>query len=267
MENISANEPCTSVIENESLMNESTNDNVTITENISFSFENINDSVISDDSFSLEHSIQCDVNSIQCDRIEIDVDYHRVIHENLTCTVRDALSLIYAYSSRHNLNWTAIEDLIRLVNTIIDNNTLVPSKYMFRKMFEEKNKIKSEVHFWCHKCEKYLGTKNDIQTSNANECQNCDTDICTDVKYKKNHFISLPVRENVKNVLEQNSENLILNTNISPHTICDVHDSENFKRLKQEMGNVKTCCAQQYLLERHQICKYFLGLLLKKLKK
>lgn len=58
------------------------------------------------------------------------------------------------------------------------------------------------------------------------------------MKYKKNHFVSIPITNHLKNVLEQNAENIISNRSSSSGDICDVHDSQNFKRLKDGMGSV-----------------------------
>lgn len=165
---------------------------------------------------------------------EICVDYFRKIHNSLECTVADAYSMIYAYSVRHNLNWTAVEDLIHLVNSIIGKDSLHPSKYMFRKMFKPKEKFTSNVHFWCQVCEKYFGVKQDTVDP---VCLNCSNVIVTDTKYHKNHFVSMPIKDQLKNMLEQNSEKLIFNSNSSSRDMTDVHDSQNYQRLKSEMEN------------------------------
>lgn len=164
---------------------------------------------------------------------DISVDFFCKIHNSLECTVADGLSMVYAYSVRHNLSWTAVEDLILLVNSIIGNDSLPSSKYMFMKKFKPKKSFSSSTHFWCQVCEKYLGVKEDFVDA---VCPNCNCEIVTDTKYKKNHFVTMPIKSQLKNVLEQNSEQLIYDTN-SSSDIRDVHDSQNFRRLKSEMRN------------------------------
>lgn len=163
------------------------------------------------------------------------VNHFRKIHKSLDCTVMDVYSMIYAYSVRHNSNWAAVEDLIHLVNSIIGENSLPSSKYMFKKMFQPKENFSSNFHFWCHLCEKYLGVKEDFIDDPV--CPNCNSQIVTDTKYKKNHFIAMKVKNQLKNVLEQNSEQLIFDTESSSNNMTDVHSSHNFQRLKNEMGN------------------------------
>lgn len=165
---------------------------------------------------------------------EFSVDYFRKIHNNLECTVADVLSMIYAYSVRHNLNWTAIEDLVLLINSIIGKDVLPLSKYMFMKMFRPKESFESNVHFWCQVCEKYFGLK---ENSVNPVCRNCNSGIITDTKYNKNHFVSMQVKNQLRNILEQNSEHLIVRKDFS-NDICDVHDSQNFQQLKSKMGSI-----------------------------
>lgn len=166
---------------------------------------------------------------------EIDIDLFRKIHESLQCSVKDAMSLIYAYSVRHNLNWIATENLVRLINAIIGTNILVPSKYIFKKMFEGKHRTKPVLHFWCQNCNKYLGSKESLQ--NIDVCPSCENTICKDTKYRKNHFISIPIKNHLKELLERNSEYLKINRDSNGGVICDVHDGENFRCMKQKMEN------------------------------
>lgn len=125
-----------------------------VDESISFEGELISDefveeSIIDDDSEhypfeSVFNNISCTLNETVTetdnDENENDfcVNYFLKIHENLECTVMDVLSMIYAHSVRHNLNWTAVEDLIHLVNAVIGKDSLPSSKYMFKKMFKPK---------------------------------------------------------------------------------------------------------------------------------
>lgn len=151
--------------------------------------------------------------------------------------------MIYAYSIRHGLIWTQNEDLVRLINSIIGNESLNPSKYMFKKLFKSKEQKKLSVHFFCHVCEKYLGTKDDLTFS---VCQNCNSKICTNTKYKKNHFVSIPIEHHLRNAFEQNSDHLIFNSVSSNGDICDVHDSQNFRRLRSEMGDTPNITLNLY---------------------
>lgn len=207
-------------------------------------FDEINISVVGNDSeldMSQNDEISIDFNETEIiedyeeNEHEFSVDYFRKIHNNLECTKADVLSMIYAYSVRHSLNWTAIEDLILLVNSIVGKDALPPSKYMFMKMFKPKERFQSNVHLWCQVCEKYFGVK---ENSVNPVCRNCNSGIITDTKYNKNHFVSMQVKSQLRHILEQNEDHLIIGKNVCSDNICDVHDSHNFQQLKSKMGNV-----------------------------
>lgn len=184
-----------------------------------------------------EHCVSFDnLNENNADYSFVDFDSIRKIHDSIQCSVKDAMSIIYAYSVRYSLTWEAVEDLVRLINSILGTNNLIPSKYLFKKMFQKKDNTTPVYHFWCRNCKKYLGTKEELR--NTNMCENCNTEICKDVKYKKNHFISIPIEKHLKNLLERNSENIIVNRKFTPGVINDVHDAKNFQKLKDEMQNV-----------------------------
>lgn len=187
--------------------------------------------------YTLFNDESMDFESESSEMPEIDVNNFRTIHPNLSCSVRDAMTLIYAFSHRHNLNWQGVEDLLLLVNTIVKTNELVPSKYLFKKMFMQNDNTKPQAHFWCQNCGKYFGSKDSSNVQSKMPCENCKTDVSTDTKYKKNHFMVLPIKNQLKNILEQNSEFVEFNKPSLDDVITDVHDAANFQKLKQKEEN------------------------------
>lgn len=167
------------------------------------------------------------------------IDDFCILNQNTNCTIHDAYIMIYAYSIRHDLSRTAIEDLIRLINSIIGSEKLASSKYFFKKKFGKANSI-PEKHFTCYKCDLYLGTLNEIKDTQKKCCPNCSIEIQTDTKFKKNHFVTIPVRNQLKTVLEQNSDTLIFDFPPTSNYIRDVHDSLSFQKLKNNMENDAT---------------------------
>lgn len=109
------------------------------------------------------------------------------LHPNTNCTVHDAFLMIYIFSTRHGLTWEAVEDLARLVNHVIGQEKIAPSKYVFKQKFQ-KNECRPVKHFVCHKCELYLGTLSDLKESQQQRCSNCSAPIQIDTKYKKKSF-------------------------------------------------------------------------------
>lgn len=70
-----------------------------------------------------------------------------------------------------------------------------------------------------------------------NHCPNCNEKIQTDTKFKKNHFVTIPFKSQLQNVLERNSDHLILDHPNVQNEIYDVHDSINFQNLRRETGD------------------------------
>lgn len=174
-------------------------------------------------------------NVFTCD--DIDFDEHQNIHENLSCTIKEAMNVIFAFTTRHNSNWQETEDLLVLINTIIGKKSLPTSKYLFKKFFLYKNDLKLDVHICCAKCDKYLGTRESMIESNLQLCDNCHQSVDVSTKYKKNHFIITSVESQIKDTLERNMNFVDLSHSTSENSaICDVHDASNFKHLNLKMN-------------------------------
>lgn len=95
-------------------------------------------------------------------------------------------------------------------------------------------------HFVCHSCDLYFGTLDEIKELDSNCCSNCECEIQTDTKFKRNHFVTIPVREQLEKVLERNSNHLIFDFSPSTSHICDVHDSLLFQQLHCNEENIET---------------------------
>lgn len=169
--------------------------------------------------------------------IQRDDTYSDTVHPSLTCTLNDAMTMIYAYNIRHNLTWEATEDLAHLINGIIGTNKIPSSKYKFKSKFQRDEKTKAVIHYLCHSCDMYLGTEQNINELASPICYNCQSKICTDTKYKKNHFLSVPIKHHLENILKQNVNFINLQHENIPSYIRDVYDAENFVRIKNEMEN------------------------------
>lgn len=161
----------------------------------------------------------------------------RKLHPNTSCSVIDALCMIYAFAIRHNLTWEAIEDLVRLTNRIIGSQEIQPSKYIFKKKMSQFTNYNLIKHFFCHKCDLYLGTIENINRLEDKVCPNCHAEIQSDTKYKKNHFIAMPIKNQLRDVLERNTDYLNFDHRVPVTEICDVHDSLFFQHLRERTGN------------------------------
>lgn len=115
---------------------------------------------------------------------------------------------------------------------------MVPTtKYKFKQKFKKEEETRPIIHFLCDSCGMYLRTKDSIvQTSELTTCLNCRTEIYMVTKYKKNHFVSIPIVERLlKSVLQRNSKLINLGMSSLSSSMCDVHDSKHFRKLRNEL--------------------------------
>lgn len=169
---------------------------------------------------------------------DINPEDMRILHPNTQCTVADLHAMIYAFSIRHNLSWTTTEDLVRLLNRVIGKKELSTSKHVFKEKIRKFSKCETVKHFVCHKCEYYLGTLDSIKDSNIHFCPICREEVQLNTKYKKNHFISIPIKDHLQTILERNCDNLISDFNQTNSEIHDVHDSSQFRAMRDKMQGV-----------------------------
>lgn len=199
--------------------------------------DDVNINTENDDLNSNQDFVYCEEVEDVFGQPDIDNGDLRQLHPNTDCTIIDSLCMIYAFAIRHNLTWEAIEDLVRLSNRIIGSEVLQPSKYIFKKKISRITNFSSIKHFFCHNCDLYFGTIEDINRLDEKVCLNCRVDIQTDTKFKKNHFVVLPIKNQIRNVLERNIDYLNFNFDIPSTDICDVHDSIHFQELRKKFGN------------------------------
>lgn len=175
---------------------------------------------------------------------EPEIDYHanlhKPVHPYLSCTKGEALLAIYSYYVRHNISWVAVEHLSHLINFILGLESLPKSKYTIKKLLNiGNNEMNPVIHLQCQKCQNYLGkrsqfTENEVKTVICNICQSYCT---TDIKYLKNHFVTLPLKPQLISLLRENIRkgNFINQRQRARNVICDIHDSEVYQNLKQKM--------------------------------
>lgn len=160
------------------------------------------------------------------------------VHPLLPCSVKEAMLMIYTYSVRHSLSWTAVEDAAQLVNAILGNSAIPASKYLFRKFFSHKNC--PTIHLQCMHCRNYLGQKSTLGTAKEVICGNCNRMTNIETKYRKNHFVSLSVEPQIRATLQLNIQKKHFISNPTPtddFSITDVFDGSIYRNLKTQMGN------------------------------
>lgn len=172
------------------------------------------------------------------DSYDFDSNDNRRIHKNLKCTVNDLMAMIYSFHVRHNLTMVALEDLAELFNHVLENKVLPASKKTFINKFNSNQEFSQVIHFVCDICNKYLGKQEDFPEKKTVLCSNCHKNVNISTKYANNHFITLPVENQLLKILDFCIANgqMISTRTASNGLIDDVHSSELLQKLNRQIS-------------------------------
>lgn len=160
---------------------------------------------------------------------------HLRIERYIECTAADILLMTEAYRIRNNINWSALGDLLLLINSILGTNALPSSVYLYRKKICSSN-LKRVIHFTCEKCNVYLGTRDELKESNQSHCRLCETEITRKTKYKKNFFVTLPIESQIKRMVEENIEHFEMCDSEHSDSVADFRDGMTYKQVKETLN-------------------------------
>lgn len=122
------------------------------------------------------------------------------IHPGLQITKGQLLSLTLAYYLRHNITKKVSHDMLCLLNDVVPG--CVPaSKYFVESYFFNDNS-KTEMHYYCLKCESYLGTNEDspFQYLICNDATQITASTCQKADH---YFLVHPLKEKLAYLLEK----------------------------------------------------------------
>lgn len=216
--------------------------NVDLYDEIDFSdFEDIQD--VSEE----DESDECDEFAEFDDFVDFDENTEEIIydhepifqqflHPSLTTTKMEALQMILIFFIRHNLTFAALEDMLLLINSLIKVNSLPTTKYKFFKLFSRPYKPK--YNFYCKNkfCGNLLTSSFDRNVRHNSPCNICGTDNNIDSKNEQ-YFITLPLQNQLQEIIQQNSEILTKNTINNTSTLKDIKDGELYKSFVNNKGN------------------------------
>lgn len=157
---------------------------------------------------------------------------NQLVHPLLSCNKLEALQMVLMFFMRHNLTFVALEDLLKLINKILQFNSLPTTKYKFFKLF---SKHKAKHVFFCKGCSNELELLDDFNDKTGTQilCQVCATNNYCSSNKSDNFFITLPIKERLEEIVSKKLEHL---TNRTPpnnsNTISDITDGMLYKNLK-----------------------------------
>ena len=100
--------------------------------------------------------------------------------------------MIQAIMAGNNLAYTAVVDIIKLINVVIGKKALPETEYYFRKVCTSK--IQFEKQFFCKSCNHFFGS---ISGKNPINCPSCE-------KNDKEYFITTPIKDNLITIVKEN---------------------------------------------------------------
>lgn len=108
----------------------------------------------------------------------------------------EALAMIMTFITAHNLPWTAVDDLLSMVNALFGASEVLPrSTYLFRKLWKGKKKNVEKHHYYCDNC---VASVNEIDE----HCTVCKKAVnIRDMKKKGCFFSILSIDEQMKCLL------------------------------------------------------------------
>jgi len=126
----------------------------------------------SSDSSSSEHSESSNFSHTHEDKVKklkekYSLDDKLTMVDSKRLTKIECLVVLISFARRHGLNDTALEDLTKLVNFILGHNCIPEPVNIINEIFS--NDFGVDVHYYCCKCESYIGKESDLIAQNQEQ--------------------------------------------------------------------------------------------------
>lgn len=160
-------------------------------------------------------------------------------HETLpgsSTRTSEAMAMIMTFISTNGLSWSALDDLVRIINALFGKNVLPGTKYLFRKLWAHKLQ-RATHHYYCEFCEGPLTRPQEGSEQIA--CETCQRLFpLTTLKSKGNFFTILDLNEQVGHIIQKYSEALFcnlqkINRHQNSRDITDITDANIYRQLKR----------------------------------
>ncbi|KAK3923588.1 Alanine--tRNA ligase [Frankliniella fusca] len=157
---------------------------------------------------------------------DADNDYAKASGLHLTINQKIDLLLLLATKRRHNLTYSAAEDIMNLAGVVSDKSGFLPTRHIMKKTIELYSACDMTEHHVCPQCGLYIGV---ISSANFTY-ENCNRDICTDKNRKGgNMFISISLRKQLESIIRNCFKHIVdrrTRKKISAYNYEDIYDAE-----------------------------------------
>ncbi|XP_064462352.1 uncharacterized protein LOC135372820 [Ornithodoros turicata] len=152
----------------------------------------------------------------------------------------EAVALVTAFAAGHSLTWTALDHLLRLVNTLFGHEVVPRSIYMLRKLSTPKEGRDLRHHYYCEDCSMILDDYGEAMLTCSVCLQSYDQKKLRDAG---NFFTILDFTRQMQHVVKKNCDvlydslnNIVSSQNVvsQPEIVRDITDGTLHKKLRDD---------------------------------
>lgn len=157
-------------------------------------------------------------------------DFSEVISTPASVTPGEAMVMLLKYSLKHELSFSGISELFRMVNNFFAKPILPESKYMLDKILNPTNDV--EFHAVCPSCCKNLGEFHDIGSERKIRCNVCNFTVDVSNPSSPSFFAIINPSEQIFQYLRQHEDYYDFVVNERPYKedeISDIYDGSKYR--------------------------------------
>lgn len=163
--------------------------------------------------------------------------FFKKIETSVTASPADVIMMLLTFSITYNLKFAAVESLFKLINAIFDVPVVPDTKYLLKLLFNPN--YEATFHFTCHDCGAYVCQFNPAADKpRIVTCGECEALVDTSALNGTNTFAIWDISEDVRKLLEANSEyynDVVSNRIPEDETISDIYDGIRYRRFVQSL--------------------------------
>jgi len=161
---------------------------------------------------------------------DADHVYAEAADLHLTIKQKIDLLLLLATKRRHNLSYSAAEDIMNLAGVLSDDKSgFLPTRHIMKKAIELYSACDLTEHHVCPHCGLYIG----VITSTSFTCEDCQKNISTDKNRKEgNMFIYISLQKQLESIIRNCLKHIVdprTRKKICQHNYEDIYDGKMYK--------------------------------------
>jgi len=202
-------------------------------------------------------------------RSKKNAKWDQPIHTALSATHFEVFLMVFHLFIRHRMTYSLVEDIFKMINSILGSSVLNTCKYVFKKLFLSSNKM--IIHIYCPKCDAYLGERERLIEELRNELKenfeekHCSVtcnrgNLCNINKLDTNFFVTVGIRDLSRHFMRRPNVKLILPDKTSG-VYRDVTDGDLYDQLiRSEIAKGKNVLTLLFILMEQKCIKSRCGL-------